>query len=523
MYLQRNIKKVTKEEIEAAKKDPILFAELFFKQKPHWYQAEIMKAIAEEKDTVICASRQIGKSTAVAMAAVWYVVTKEDVLVLVVSYSKRQAQELYRKIKGFLMYHPQIESLIEKTTMTETELINGSRIMITAVGKGGLSSQGYSADLLIIDEADSLPDEVFGVIQATQASTGGATILISTPRRRGSTFHRIFQDAIEARKEYERGLRKEPVRSIEEGGTGFVAFHYDYTVGLNVFKPDGKPQISLKVIQREKRTKPKWQFEAEYLAKWSDDSSSYFGYDMITSAVKDYTLYERGLPNGKYYIGVDLAKHHDKTVIIVVEKQTEHLYRVVHIYSTSNRNWEEQIGAIEDIARRFPPEAVFIDKTSIGDVVLDILQNNTSSPLHGKIVGKVFTIQNKISLYSNLYRLFANKMLIIPNHKDLIDELLDLQYEKSPNSEYIKIHAPAGGYDDHVDALALACSFAETISIDEISIAVLSNIRRTESQNFRNTQKKNRDYFDFDPIKFYNRKRRRDYISTGLSSRRNYI
>jgi len=519
----KEVQLVSKNDLERAKKHPEIFAQLFFKFKPHWYQVEMLKAIAKGWDTVICCSRQIGKSMAVAMGVVWFAVTKEDTVSLILSYSKLQAQELYHKIKSLIFYHPQLEALIDKDTMSETRFINGSRILIRPVGKGGLSAQGYSADLLVIDEADSLPDEIFGVVTATQASTGGATILISTPRRKGSIFYRTFQDAMEARKEYEKGLRKQPYRDVEEGGTGFVGFHYDYTVGLNTYKANGKPQISMKVIQREKRTKPKWQFDAEYRAIWSDDSASYFSHQMILDAVEEYPMLKHPIPDKRYYMGVDLAKYQDKTVVIVVEETLPNKYRVVYIYSTGNRNWKEQVGELELIAERFKPERIFIDRNSIGDVVLDWLESNPNNALYNKIDGRTFSIQSKIAMYSNLYRLFSLKMLTIPKHKELMDELMFLQYEKTPMSELIKIHAPNGGFDDHCDALALACLFTEDIPIDEISIAVLSQMRRDNKKYFNKSKNESNEEFTFKDLNYQSKRKNRDMFNRGLRTNKRYF
>jgi len=87
-------------------------------------------------------------------------------------------------------------------------------------------------------------------------------------------------------------------------------------------------------------------------------------------------------------------------------------------------------------------------------------------------------------MYGNLTRLFGNRLIAIPNDKMFIDELIDLQYEKTDASEYVRIKAPVGGFDDHPDALALACMFTIKVSIDDIAKAIVrvSRMHRREEE-----------------------------------------
>ena len=131
-----------------------------------------------------------------------------------VSQSRDQAREFYYRVLNLFKRHPILFSLIEKETQAETRLFNGSRIMNRAVGTEGVSIRGLSIDLLIVDEADFIPELVFNAIEATQASSDGNLILISTPNKKGSTFYKYFQDGMEARREYEQGLIPENVDPI---------------------------------------------------------------------------------------------------------------------------------------------------------------------------------------------------------------------------------------------------------------------------------------------------------------------
>ena len=79
---------------------------------------------------------------------------------------------------------------------------NGARIINKAGGRDGKSLRGYSVDLLIIDEADFIPNPVFVAGEQCTASVRGKIWLISTPNRKASTFYKYFHDGLEARKKY---------------------------------------------------------------------------------------------------------------------------------------------------------------------------------------------------------------------------------------------------------------------------------------------------------------------------------
>lgn len=528
---------ITQQDIDKSYDSPSYFSEKFLKFILHWYQVEMLEAVVNGQDVCICCSRQIGKTEIMAIATVWFAVTRPNTLTCVVSQSRDQAREFYYRVLNLFKKHPILFSLIEKETQGETRLLNGSRIMNRAVGTEGVSIRGLPIDLLIVDEADFIPELVFNAIEATQASTDGSLVLISTPNKKGSTFYKYFQDGWDARRKYDEGLLDRPVNEItEEGdGMGFMSFHYDYKVGLEALRANGKPQLSKRVILRAKRNKPKYLFEQEYLAVWSEDISAYFNSQYIKDAFSafeegGFVLLEEGEPNKQYYMGVDFAKQKDRTVAVIVEKVSEAEVRVVHRYVVEGRDWDRQLEDIRELARRFPIIKAYFDETGLGQVLVDLENNNYLSPLHGKIEGVVFSTKSKTAMYGNLTRLFGNRLIAIPNDKMFIDELIDLQYEKTDASEYVRIKAPTGGFDDHPDALALACMFTIKVSIDDIAKAIVRVSRMHRKEEDRRDLR-TKDDFTFehqDYIKavssFGTKRKSRNYITRNRNMRlRKYI
>ena len=63
------------------------------------WQAELLRS--EAKRTLLLCSRQSGKSTTTAALALWTAVYQPGALILLLSPSLRQSQELYRKVASF--------------------------------------------------------------------------------------------------------------------------------------------------------------------------------------------------------------------------------------------------------------------------------------------------------------------------------------------------------------------------------------------------------------------------------------
>lgn len=127
--------------------------------------------------------RQGGKSTTTAVAAVHEALYRPGSLTLIVSPTQRQSSELFRKALVFyrLLGRP-VEAETENALSLTLE--NGSRVISVPGSEAGIRT--YSADLLIIDEAARVGDEVFSAISPMVAVTGGRIIAMSTPAgRRG--------------------------------------------------------------------------------------------------------------------------------------------------------------------------------------------------------------------------------------------------------------------------------------------------------------------------------------------------
>lgn len=152
--------------------DPVALARRAGVDPDDW-QARALRSTAP-RQLWLC-SRQAGKSVTAAILAVHTAAYTPGATVLLVSPTQRQSTELMLKVKALLRY------LDRPTQEAETKLTlaNGSRIVSLPGGEGNI--RGYSADLILVDEAARVPDETYAAVRPMLAVTGGRLVALTTP------------------------------------------------------------------------------------------------------------------------------------------------------------------------------------------------------------------------------------------------------------------------------------------------------------------------------------------------------
>ncbi len=131
--------------------------------------------------------RQAGKSVTVAALALSEALFAGGTKVLIVSRSFRQAAELFRTITEA---HRRLGAPnLDRRNSQELALKNGSRVICLPCREDTI--RGFSAiDLLLLDEAARIPDDVYKAVHPMLAVSGGRMICLSTPYgKRGFFWH----------------------------------------------------------------------------------------------------------------------------------------------------------------------------------------------------------------------------------------------------------------------------------------------------------------------------------------------
>jgi hypothetical protein len=141
------------------------------------WQGNLMRSSAPR--VLLLCSRQSGKTTTTGFIGLGTAIYKPGSLTLILSPSQRQSAEMQRTIMGF---HAKLQgaSTLTQESILKSEFSNGSRII--ALPGTEKTIRGYAAaDLIIIDEASRVEDELLAAVRPMLATSKGRLIALTTP------------------------------------------------------------------------------------------------------------------------------------------------------------------------------------------------------------------------------------------------------------------------------------------------------------------------------------------------------
>ena len=154
------------------------------------WQADLMRSTAP-RILLLCA-RQTGKTTTTGFIALATAIYKPGSLTLILSPSQRQSAEMQRTVMAF---HSKLQGApaLNSESVLKSEFSNGSRII--ALPGTEKTIRGYAAaDLIIIDEASRVEDELLAAVRPMLATSKGCLIALTTPAgKRGWFFESWMQ------------------------------------------------------------------------------------------------------------------------------------------------------------------------------------------------------------------------------------------------------------------------------------------------------------------------------------------
>ncbi|RJX15213.1 hypothetical protein CW703_07165 [Candidatus Bathyarchaeota archaeon] len=302
---------------------------------------------------------------------------------------------------------------------------NGS--MIVALPNSPNLLRGYTAHMVICDEAAFFRDDetvFYNVLYPMLSTTDGYLIVSSTPWSTDSVFYRMFQDE---------GFSKHIVtwRDVVEAGL-----------------------IKKEFIDEMRKTLPFERFEREFEARFTEETDSYFPRGLIIQCIDselNYYNFEDKV-KGNFYVGVDLGKKVDYSVVSVVDKQDEDI-RLIHIRRFPLETpYASVIGYVKMICDRYQTvNKVLVDQTGVGEYIVEDMKNSGLP----NVEGINLTNPKKQEILGFLKQQMQNKKLKIPYDSELIAEINIEKFKLSKDGS-IKFYHPEGAHDDRLWSLALA-------------------------------------------------------------------
>ena len=167
------------------------------------FQDVCLKDFVDHRFNIILKSRQLGISTLAAAYAVWLAYFYKDKNILIIATKLAVAQNFIKKVKTAIRSLPPWMSLTEVIGSNKqgVEFSNGSQIKAVPTSDDAGRSEALS--LLIIDEAAFIRnfDELWMGLYST-LSTGGRSIILSTPNGVGDKYHDLCSKAQSGENEF---------------------------------------------------------------------------------------------------------------------------------------------------------------------------------------------------------------------------------------------------------------------------------------------------------------------------------
>ena len=363
-------------EFEKCRTNILHFAENYFyittldegkqKIKLYKYQKKILKTVNNKRFTILALSRQSGKSTIMTIFALWYLCFNDDKRIAIVANKKETAEEVYSRIKmAFEMLPVYLKPGVKSWRDDGLELQNDSEIRIG--GASASSLRGYTANIVILDEAAHFPPELMkelwkSTIPVITASKKSKLVIISTPNGTGNKFYELFLEAKKDDSEW----------ALEQ---------YDWTHVPGRDEEWKRQTMAALASERD--------FKQEYCNDFFANETQLIDAELLDELSKNciepilvnddgaYRIYKQPHENGIYVIGVDVgegigrtnsvAQIFDVSDLTQIEQVAVFASNIIEPYHLGTR----LMGVLEDWGR--PP--ILIENNNHGKQVLDVLVN----------------------------------------------------------------------------------------------------------------------------------------------------
>lgn len=291
------------------------------------------------------------------------------------------------------------------------------------------SLKGEALDLVIIDEAGDIDQSIWqefilpNIRELRPNGEKGKAFLIGNANYFGSWWHGMSE-----KKDDETFTFHLPTVIKEDG----------------VWRSNNPEIVTIEEIMKDLNQVPQNVWNKNYLAQFIPGQGTVFS-NILECANGEF---KSARQDRFYYVGVDLGRLKDFTVISVVDSKT---FDLVYWERFRELEWPFQKKKIVEVAKRYGNHKVKIDQTGLGQPIVDELSRTGIY-----IEGVTMTNEIKKNLIEKLSILLEWKKISYPPIDVLIKELEVFGYTVSDKTKRIQYGAPFGFHDDTVISLALA-------------------------------------------------------------------
>lgn len=422
------------------------------------------------RTTAIVAPRQSGKSRSLAMLALWSAFRAPEFRVLIVSAGEEASRRLLAEVRRVAAASPLLRGSIVDEQAGLVTLSNGSEIR--SVPASERQVRGWTVDLLLVDEAALVPDDLLlGAAIPTTAARPDARIVLASSALSAS------------------GAFFDHVALGEAGGEHVRTYRWSLADAW---------WITPSAIAAARESMSELRFAAEYEGQFAGNADALFSRQILDRATADYhplPLSELRGP-ARVTAGVDWGATTDRSALVAIAR-LPHPERRVFCVATAER-WRaghplhRVVAEIAGSPAHFaaiapetnglggpcaqmldralyarslprgggdpPGRSVLVDEAALDQMIREGRRQVRRWQRPGFYTHRVpvhSTAELKAACYSALRLMIEQERLILPRSaEELIRELLMLRVDLTPTGTE-RIEASAG-HDDLADALMLS-------------------------------------------------------------------
>jgi len=446
------------------------------------YQERILKTVHSSRSTCILASRQVGKTTAIAIYIVWYALFHSHKCCAILANKDTTAKSILDDIKTAYENLPNWLKLgvIEYNAHTIV-FENGSKIFSAATSKDAIA--GESVSFLYIDECALIPENLaqeFYKANFPTISKGEKIVITSTARGVGNLFHTIWKGAVDKTNTYvpERvDYWEVPEYSSEEwkknmiADIGQIAFNAEYgnnfigsqttVVGaefLKTLKPK-EPIIEIEIQNGKYKVFEEYDPKSSYIA--SVDVSTGSGND---SSILNIFRISWRQPNLEDHLEYEKKEEDPPEAVITSLTQ-------VAVFKSNLVNIPNFVDYTFEVLPQWGTPFFILENNGIGQSFADKMMNEyywENSYYHedSMTVGVNSNRLIKSAMVTALKKFAESGKLNICDPETITEFLTFV--EKKSTSGYRKFQAEEGSNDDLVVSTGWACFLADSIYMQDV-------------------------------------------------------
>lgn len=377
------------------------------------YQVEWIKDTSRFK--ICLKARQIGISDSIGLEGALDVLGGEPVFYI--SRTEKQSIYLLEKFYKWMEFFHAGGVGIDYTEKSRTECkING--VDVKSLTSNAVAGEGFSGNVYLDEFGLHENDEQIYRSLVPTITWGYKIRVVSRPFGQSNKFYELWND---------------------------VARYPDYSrhkYDINRALGDGLP-VDIGELRRNLDDE---SFREMYLCEFVDESTSYFPYVLLRSAIGECSG-----GSGDHFLGMDIGRKRDATVIYVVRKLGDR-FQTVEIRRLRGTKFADQRASLKAIMEKYKIVSGRVDATGMGMQLAEEIHNEFP-----QIRPLVFTQYVKVRMVTTLKRLFEEHLITIPDDQELVAACHSIKKTVTANNNVI--FDAARNTDGHADdfwALALA-------------------------------------------------------------------